>query len=163
MTTHAHAFLGRYFEWGGNSPPGPFRSFATRVGEKPSRFSTNRLTPDCNLARDGRRSIPPLDHCIGRGALRGCFFRSFTVSLAFTIIERLGSFLSPFSGSTFRRCRANAFAIPFMLWAAVLLPFLRRLQRFTILAQCSTASHPAALVACCLTVTRIGLSPTSSR
>ena len=45
--------------------------------------------------------------------------------------------LVPLPGLTFRRCR-----IHFMLRAAVLLSFLKRLQRF------STIGHPIALVAC---------------
>ena len=54
--------------------------------------------------------------------------------------------LAPLSGLTFRCCCAKLrFAIHFMLRAAVLHPFLRGIQRF------SPASHPAALVACCVT------------
>ncbi len=78
--------------------------------------------------------------------------------------DKLGFLFFRF-GQTFRRCQACSQAIHFLLRAAVLLSFLRKLHRF------STTSHPAALDACYLasglraskTVTRIGLSPASRR
>jgi len=65
--------------------------------------------------------------------------RFFTASLAFAFARQARLPLAPFSGSTFRCCK-----IHFMLRAAVLLSFLRKLHRF------STVSHPAALDACYL-------------
>jgi hypothetical protein len=71
-----------------------------------------------------------------RRVLHGCIFRLFTASLAFGVVEYLGSLFFPY-GLSFRRCKIHV-----MLRAVTLLPFLKELQRF------STASHPAALVAC---------------
>ena len=64
------------------------------------------------------------------------FYRFFAASIAFAMRDRLGSLFFPF-GSTCRCCKFH-----FMLRAAVLLPFLRELHRF------STTSHPAALDVC---------------
>ena len=65
--------------------------------------------------------------------------RFFTASMAFTSAGKLGSLWFLLLGLAFRRCRANGFAIHFMLRAAVLLSFLRRILRF------SATGHPEAL------------------
>ena len=62
--------------------------------------------------------------------------RFFAASMAFVVVEQLGSLLVPF-GLTFRRCK-----IHFMLRAAALHSLLRRILRF------STSSRPEALGAC---------------
>ena len=62
--------------------------------------------------------------------------RLFTASMAFVVVEQLGSLLFPF-GLTFRRCK-----IHFVLRAAVLHSLLGRILRF------STSGHPEALGAC---------------
>jgi len=58
--------------------------------------------------------------------------------------------LDPFRANLSTLLCEACFAIHFMLRAAVLLSFLRRLHRFTILAQGITTSHPAAMDACYL-------------
>ena len=67
-------------------------------------------------------------------------FRVFTASIAFAMRDRLGSLLFPMTGLTCRCCKFH-----FMLRAAVLRSFLRRIQRF------DTSGRPEASVACYLT------------
>ena len=81
--------------------------------------------------------------------------RFFAASIAFAMRDRLGSLFFPLSGLTCRRCKFH-----FMLRAAVLLPFP---WGDTTLQHSQSPGCTGCLLPSRLTVTRIGLSPTSRR
>jgi hypothetical protein len=94
-------------------------------------WAADRMRPPLFHRRLSQHPAPPTPE--GSLALHS---RVSVPSMAFALHDRLGSLWVPV-GLTSRRCR-----IRFMLRAAVLLPFLRGIRRF------STSGHPEALGAC---------------
>ena len=100
-----------------------------------SSYGSCGLPTTCDLSCSVN-DFPNIPSSLRRAVLHGCFSRFFTVSMAFSLTEKLGSPWFP-SGLTFRRCK-----VCFVLRAAGLRLLIGGIQRF------STIGHPKALVAC---------------